>query len=334
MVTTKRVAAMVLAALLGAGGVTLLGLDLFAFGVLQQPVERYLSPDASLSAAMRTRLRWLVAYVALLSAGLGWALRAAQASTWGTRLKTAFFKDLRSTAGPAPAVVLIVTLVVGVAVSTLFLIYYRTQPPALRPLFVEDGVFETLTALVFALGAAAWLRVALKPGPRRGTHSPSLKLGAFAVALAFAFAALEEISWGQRLFGWSTPAFLAQANAQGETSVHNLDPLSGLFAFLYLLPALLPLVVAWAVFVHLRAPESVLAGLLPHPALLPLAILIGAVALSVQGELLEELSALFAIFYTWRTVPVLTHLLKETGTKPNESYKRGKHGLLQGDAHA
>lgn len=32
----------------------------------------------------------------------------------------------------------------------------------------------------------------------------------------------EEISWGQRIFGWGTPASLKEVNAQGEFNVHNL----------------------------------------------------------------------------------------------------------------
>ena len=32
----------------------------------------------------------------------------------------------------------------------------------------------------------------------------------------------EEISWGQRVFGIETPEFLAEANAQKETNLHNL----------------------------------------------------------------------------------------------------------------
>jgi len=33
----------------------------------------------------------------------------------------------------------------------------------------------------------------------------------------------EEISWGQRVFGWQTPSSLEAANRQGETNLHNID---------------------------------------------------------------------------------------------------------------
>ena len=32
----------------------------------------------------------------------------------------------------------------------------------------------------------------------------------------------EEISWGQHMFGWSTPEGLARLNEQGETNLHNI----------------------------------------------------------------------------------------------------------------
>ena len=34
---------------------------------------------------------------------------------------------------------------------------------------------------------------------------------------------MEEVSWGQRLFGWGTPAILNEFNVQGETTLHNLS---------------------------------------------------------------------------------------------------------------
>lgn len=41
-------------------------------------------------------------------------------------------------------------------------------------------------------------------------------------ALAFFFAAGEEVSWGQRIFGIESSEFFAQNNFQGETNLHNL----------------------------------------------------------------------------------------------------------------
>lgn len=46
-------------------------------------------------------------------------------------------------------------------------------------------------------------------------------------ALGMFFIGMEEISWGQQLFGWETPADWGQMNAQKETTLHNLGPLQG-----------------------------------------------------------------------------------------------------------
>ncbi|MCH8221067.1 MAG: tetratricopeptide repeat protein [Proteobacteria bacterium] len=42
------------------------------------------------------------------------------------------------------------------------------------------------------------------------------------LAVACAYVVLEEISWGQRIFGFSTPEFLKARNLQGEANIHNL----------------------------------------------------------------------------------------------------------------
>ena len=41
-------------------------------------------------------------------------------------------------------------------------------------------------------------------------------------ALAALYVVLEEISWGQRIFGFATPEFLKEHNLQGEANLHNL----------------------------------------------------------------------------------------------------------------
>jgi hypothetical protein len=45
------------------------------------------------------------------------------------------------------------------------------------------------------------------------------------LALLFFFGAGEEISWGQRIFGFKTPESLAQVNKQDELNLHNLSVL-------------------------------------------------------------------------------------------------------------
>ncbi len=84
-------------------------------------------------------------------------------------------------------------------------------------LAAEDGPFEWATAAFLFLGAVICaMRVRL---PR--------KTRLFAVisalgALVLFFGAGEEISWGQRVFGWDSGEFWVENNDQAETNLHNL----------------------------------------------------------------------------------------------------------------
>lgn len=71
------------------------------------------------------------------------------------------------------------------------------------------------------------------------------------LSLVFFVGGGEEISWGQRIFGWGTPESLGSVNAQDETNLHNLAVLNGaldvnnLFkAFWFAFGVLLPIVAA------------------------------------------------------------------------------------------
>ncbi|HAZ13992.1 MAG: ribose 5-phosphate isomerase B [Bdellovibrionales bacterium GWA2_49_15] len=50
----------------------------------------------------------------------------------------------------------------------------------------------------------------------------TFRVGLIILGLVFLFGAGEEISWGQRIFGNTSPAFFANNNTQGETNFHNL----------------------------------------------------------------------------------------------------------------
>jgi hypothetical protein len=53
----------------------------------------------------------------------------------------------------------------------------------------------------------------------------SVPLLGFAILFFVAFG--EEISWGQRVLGFQTPAVLNELNRQGEINIHNLDVFQG-----------------------------------------------------------------------------------------------------------
>ena len=82
----------------------------------------------------------------------------------------------------------------------------------------EDGALEWASVAMFLTSAT--MAAAARSLARLG-HS---RLGSFHLLLAIALLliSMEEISWGQRLFGWSTPEVLTGANEQNETNFHNI----------------------------------------------------------------------------------------------------------------
>lgn len=83
----------------------------------------------------------------------------------------------------------------------------------------EDGPVEYLTALfLFFCSLVCFYRVF----HYRKMKKPLWILTWTLLALLFFFAAGEEISWGQRIFGLQSSEFFQQHNKQEETNLHNL----------------------------------------------------------------------------------------------------------------
>jgi hypothetical protein len=81
----------------------------------------------------------------------------------------------------------------------------------------EDGIIETASALFLLCAAVVSVRIAWKLGRGRPEYYMHLFLG-----LLFFVMFGEEISWGQRYFGLTTPEFIAAVNVQEEINFHNM----------------------------------------------------------------------------------------------------------------
>lgn len=94
------------------------------------------------------------------------------------------------------------------------------DPNAFRHWIGEDRLVEWLTFIVL-VGASAWsVAVCLEFHKARAGRGPCTAW--ILIAAGLAFGALEEVSWGQRIFGWQSPHFFLVHNAQQELNVHNL----------------------------------------------------------------------------------------------------------------
>lgn len=106
-----------------------------------------------------------------------------------------------------------VILVVSVVIYFMSPIYFALNFAA------EDGLVEYGTALFLLVASLVLLRNALSLTGRKQMLAAGLTIF---YALMFFAAAGEEISWGQRIFGWESSEFFQENNKQFETNFHNL----------------------------------------------------------------------------------------------------------------
>jgi hypothetical protein len=118
---------------------------------------------------------------------------------------------------------------VVVAASFLLLPSVVTQAELIH-LGREDGVFENIGAVSFLVASAMFLLTfKMSYGQKHiflgiATRG-NVYFGMLALLMFVCFG--EEISWGQRIWSWETPTWIASQNAQGETNLHNLWPFHG-----------------------------------------------------------------------------------------------------------
>ncbi len=87
----------------------------------------------------------------------------------------------------------------------------------------EDGALEWSTFWAFLLAGIAFGYSAVAAIRKEKKRSASLFLRLdLLVAIFCLFVAMEEISWGQRLFGYRPPAYFLRENFQQELNVHNV----------------------------------------------------------------------------------------------------------------
>jgi hypothetical protein len=128
----------------------------------------------------------------------------------------------------------------ALAAAAAALLLFLVDPAGFHAFAQEDRPLEWASALLL-LGAGLLLAANALRRPR---DPPTLALAA-GLCLALVVIGMEEISWGQRLFGFATPDRLAELNWQAEFNLHNMQTdLSemlyyvGAAVFLTLLPLL------------------------------------------------------------------------------------------------
>lgn len=84
--------------------------------------------------------------------------------------------------------------------------------------FFRNAIFIKSACQLVA--AIAFIKVARHYFRRRQRLA---MITAIAMVLLLGLMIGEELSWGQRIFGWGTPSFLAEINSQSEINLHNIN---------------------------------------------------------------------------------------------------------------
>lgn len=160
----------------------------------------------------------------------------------------------------------------------------------------EDQPLEWATFWAFMAAAVLFMRAAVLQRQKRQLPWFFAGLATFCILVA-----MEEISWGQRVFGYTPPLYFLENNHQQEFNLHNVMPTSlrkqtlGAILILYgvLLPLLARVPTGKQLLTKLRisAPP---AGLVP--IFVALVALLIVYPLSYTGELIEICMAMAFVF--------------------------------------
>ncbi|RDV15114.1 hypothetical protein DXT99_10600 [Pontibacter diazotrophicus] len=125
---------------------------------------------------------------------------------------------VRNVNAPAGSAALLSTILYTFSFAHIFIgiVFYYLNTDLYFTYTEEDGYIEYFTAiLILATSVLCFYKASFME-----EKLPMLFFYALAVVFFLGFG--EEISWGQRIFGFATPGDLGQINAQNEFNLHNI----------------------------------------------------------------------------------------------------------------
>ena len=110
--------------------------------------------------------------------------------------------------------------ILPILLSLFFLIYKIVFPENYYQAIQEDSIIEYAQAALYFAAAVLSLSIAFRFFRDHANIHAALYCIFFLFLLVVS---LEEISWGQRIFGIDTPGFFFRHNLQHEFTVHNME---------------------------------------------------------------------------------------------------------------
>ncbi|QEY32896.1 pectate lyase [Synechococcus sp. RSCCF101] len=158
-----------------------------------------------------------------------------------------------------------------------------------KRLLGEGGLIEY--GQVLLLAASAWCTALIAKDCFRRLGLRALGTASAVASFGLAFLVMEELAWGQVLFGWQTPEGIANVNAQNQTTFHNLDVFQSsldVSFFLLMLALLIVIVVqpfgSYPTSQDGLSPKAVGALLLPPRYFWPLGLVSVLISLFVASK--------------------------------------------------
>lgn len=166
-----------------------------------------------------------------------------------------------------------------------------------------EGLLETISAFGFFVAGffAFYSFFLVRKLPLN--HSIEKYLKPFLLCLGILLIGLggEEVSWGQRIFGWQAFGVFETYNYQKETTIHNFfNPL-----FIYIYPAIgisffVFLLLFW--FFPAKNCHEFIHRVAPPPSFIILTFVMAGLSFRGHSEAYEVLLSLFFIVYTFRMI--------------------------------
>lgn len=267
--------------------------------------ELYFSSDHNITPNGERELISTYFFVMVLLLGIGFVFLKAQNVSWRTRMRQVLLGEplCRFTPiQPSPHLILIVSSLAGLLLIVSMRLGYRF--PSIYPfLYSKDhGVFDVLVPVTMAVSAVLLCTAVWKLWKEPKIAKSRVFLSVvylFMMGLIFFYAG-EETSWGQDFFKWQTPSMFS-GNVENQTNLHNY--FNAYFDYGYIMLSLVLVIVlvsVWLEFNQRWLPFNRL--ILPHPSLIGLSLVIAFVSIVwyPEEELLEEMVAVFVLFYSFR----------------------------------
>lgn len=165
-----------------------------------------------------------------------------------------------------------------------------------------EGPMEKLTAFLFPISSIALIisivRIKKISIPSKKRKTILLILTAFSVIFLLILG--EEISWGQRIFGWESYGVFKDYNLQKETNLHNFF-LNPIYPYIYPFVGMSSFLVLLFFWVFKKNENSSLYDLFfPHPSLFFLSFIMACSSFRGENEAFETLLAIFIFLYSFR----------------------------------